>query len=699
MSSNFFALLIGVGGYAPSRMWPNLRGTVRDIDLVEDYLKQALQLESHQIVKLLSPNPEVTDLQVPPEQLPTYANIVKQFQNLTQLSESGDQIYIHYSGHGAQIATGYPELPNRRYDEGLVPCDIGTNGQYLRDVEMAFLLKQMTDKGLDVTIVLDSCNSGGATRGDYAIRGGTDPNPNAISTIVEREKLVANWQSLMGVRRDAFWVPPSNEYILLAACRSMESAFEYKVDASEFHGALTYWMIDTLKTYKTNLSFQALYDRVLAKIQSRFAGQVPLLIGNGKRPVFGGDLQVTPYTAKVLNINASKGTVTLDVGMAQGLLRGSSFSLYPFNTQDFTDLTKQIAVVEVTDVKAVSSTARVLSPEEGGIRLSGALDSLLEQGSPALPLSAPVELARTVRLFTGKSVGEGEGDLPADLASKQAEALEPIRQALKTYGKGWVVELPEDAKEEGYFQVAVARDGTYEICLGQPLKLRTELSISDSQSPKDIVERLIHVAKYKSIEALDNPANYQMTKALDFVLLDENLQPFENPEHPVVKAGDIVNLRIKNNFPFSLNIAVLDLEATWEISQFSLMGFEYEPFHPLQKDETIDLKLELSIPEDENCHEVDESCHEVKEIYKLFATKGPVDYRWLTLPPLDQRRRGPEDAEAEGLTRSSPNNPLGQLLEAIGDESDNQGTRASKKIPDPQVEWTTKQIQFTIKAE
>jgi Caspase domain len=690
MSSNFFALLIGVGGYAPSRMWPNLRGTVRDIDLVEDYLKQALRLGSHQIVKLLSPNPEVTDLQVPPEQLPTYANIVKQFQNLTQLAKSGDQIYIHYSGHGAQIATGYPGLTNKsKYDEGLVPCDIGTNGQYLRDVEMAYLLKQMTDNGLNVTIVLDSCNSGGATRGDYAIRGGTDDNPSAINTLIEREKLVANWQSLMEVSRDAlFGVPPSKEYVLLAACRSMESAFEYKVDASEFHGALTYWMIDTLKTYKTNLSFQALYDRVLAKIQSRFAGQVPLLIGNGKRPVFGGDLQVTPYTAKVLNIEASKGTVTLNVGMAQGLLRGSSFSLYPFNTQDFTDLTKQIAVVEVTDVKAVSSTARVLSPEEGGIPLSGALDSLLEQGSPALPLSAPVELARTVRLFAGKSIGDGEGDLPADLASKQAEVLEPIRQALKTYGKGWVVELPEDANAEGYFQVAVAHDGTYEICMGQPLKLRPELSINDSNSPKSVVERLIHLAKYKSIEALDNPANYQMNKALEFVLLDENLQPFENPEHPVVKVGDIVNLRIKNNFPYPLNIAVLDLEPTWEISQLPLMGFEDVPYHTLLSNDTIDLELELSLPDDENYREV-----EVKEIHKLFATKGVADYRWLILPPLD-KPIFPRGGGLKGL------NPLDQLFEELGDnESKDMGTRSTRARQNPQIDWTTMQIQFTFKSE
>ena len=113
MSSNFHALLIGIDGYAPNPLWRSLRGAVRDINLVADYLERSLSLKSCQIVTLLSPNPEVSNLQVLPDQLPTYANIVKQFQTLTNQAEAGDQIYIHYSGHGAQVATGYPELMNK----------------------------------------------------------------------------------------------------------------------------------------------------------------------------------------------------------------------------------------------------------------------------------------------------------------------------------------------------------------------------------------------------------------------------------------------------------------------------------------------------------------------------------------------------------------------------------------------------------
>jgi hypothetical protein len=88
----------------------------------------------------------------------------------------------------------------------------------------------------------------------------------------------------------------------------------------------------------------------------------------------------------------------------------------------------------------------------------------------------------------------------------------------------------------------------------------------------------------------------------------------------------------------------------------------------------------------------DEKYLEAKEILKLFATKGIADYRWLTLPSLDQpiSTRG-------NVMRSS--NPFSQLLEAIGDDGANNRhtrTRAARIPPSPEAEWTTKQIHLTI---
>jgi len=51
-------------------------------------------------------------------------------------------------------------------DEVLVPTNFACeNGRCLRDVELAYLIQEMNEKGLATAVVLDCCHSGGATRG------------------------------------------------------------------------------------------------------------------------------------------------------------------------------------------------------------------------------------------------------------------------------------------------------------------------------------------------------------------------------------------------------------------------------------------------------------------------------------------------------------------------------------------------------
>jgi hypothetical protein len=277
---NIHALLIGIDYYKPNSFYKSLQGCVRDINLVDDYLRRTLQIPAERIRKLTSPNQEDSTLSEvragnEPDVLSTYENIVKAFNEITEKAQPQELVYIHYSGHGGRATTIYSELKgDGQNDEGIVPMDIGEqDGRYLRDIELATLLKRMTDKGLGVTVVLDSCHSGGATRGDCDIRGSheedTTPRPQD-SLVASRQELFDNWRSLVEGSNCPTLVPESEKYVVLAACRPTEYAFEYAVNGKERHGALTYWMIDTLRTIPGTLTYKPCTIALVPKFRASF---------------------------------------------------------------------------------------------------------------------------------------------------------------------------------------------------------------------------------------------------------------------------------------------------------------------------------------------------------------------------------------------------------------------------------------------
>ena len=260
---NFYALLIGINCYKPNRLsdgasYKNLSGCVRDIEHVEVHLKEVLKVPQSQILKLTSSSdPESREPQEPSDQLATYANIVAKFKQLTEMAPAGAQVYIHYSGHGGRAKTEYPKIKGgeNAIDEGLVPADIGES-QYFRDIELGKLLKEMVKKGLTTTVILDCCHSGGATRGDADVRGieGVDKTPRPMKSLVaSEEELAETWEELTagGTRglEPGRLLPDSKDYVLLAACRPNELAYEYAFDrtSGERNGALTYWLLDILR--------------------------------------------------------------------------------------------------------------------------------------------------------------------------------------------------------------------------------------------------------------------------------------------------------------------------------------------------------------------------------------------------------------------------------------------------------------------
>ncbi|MEZ2279286.1 MAG: caspase family protein [Microcoleus sp.] len=697
---NIYALLIGIDGYQPNRLYKNLKGCFRDINLVADYLLKTLKIPSEKIFKLTSPNPEVAETIETKDPEPTYENIVANFKAITEIAQPGEQVYIHYSGHGGRATTIYPELKGAdQPDEGIVPIDVGDEGgRYLRDVELATLLKRMTEKGLIVTVVLDSCHSGGATRGDdVAIRGTGETDTasrNLESLVAPRQELVKNWQALtdgtVASITPGRWLPQPRDYVLLAACRPSEYAYEYAVSGKQRHGALTYWMIDTLTSSPSGLTYKTLHDRIGAKIQSKFPQQMPMLLGESDRFVFGVERGSLQYAVNVLEVIEEEVTETdsetkrvakqvrLDAGMANGLSSGARFAIYAFGTTDFTQKNKQLVIVEIAGVGASDAWADVVEVLR---------QDKIEQGSQAVMLSAPVDLVRGVRVFK-KEVGEKENELPQDIADKQDDPLKAVEKALAE--NGWL--KLADAQQKEDYQVAVNQHGEYEICVGTPIEnLLPALKIEDSDAPKKVVQRLVHLAKYQAIQELSNQFS-DLTNQLEVELLTQpnwrpgmtkKPQPFADTSYLVVKSGENAFLRIKNTSSQVLNVAVLDLEPNWAVSRIQLESQE-RIFYPFNPNQEILLPLNFKLPDTARYSKGGETL-------KIFATIRQNDFRWLELPSLDQ------EIAKKAATFTRADNPLGKLLAAVGADVDElpEGFRASA-IFDPSQEWTTKEIQLKV---
>ncbi len=424
---DLWALLIGIDCYMPNLLrdgtyYRSLAGCVRDILRIEQFLRGELGLTDKRLIRLTASRggrdnpssrgagekPSLMDDEKPsepPEQWPTYANILQAFHNLKESAQPGELIYIHYSGHGGRVKT-LPKhralIPYKHIDEALVPTDLGDDeGRYLRDIELAFLLQKLVDKGLFVTLVLDSCHSGSATRAGAAsseavVAGATVRGSGSIDTrskpslVASDEELVSNWLRLSPpVKRDFYvgsgWLPDPQGYVLLAACRAHEGAHEYPFDGVNKQGALTYWLLDSFGKFGDGATYRRLHQYIQAKISEQFEQQNPQVEGEGDRVVFGRESIEVAYAFVVRNVDEATGQVTLNAGRVHGLDAGTRFALYSAEQLDIKRSDTPLAIAEIVETGITSSRARLVSGDSRGH---------VEQGDRAVLLEPPTDTPR-----------------------------------------------------------------------------------------------------------------------------------------------------------------------------------------------------------------------------------------------------------------------------------------------------------------
>ena len=165
------ALLVGINQYPTnSDRFTSLSGCVNDVRLQEQLLINRFGFQPEDIKA-------VTDTEA------TRDGILTAFEtHLIQQAKPGDVVVFHFSGHGSQVIDPNPIDPTYPLNSSFVPADEHWQADkgIVNEITghtlflLMFALKQKTD---NVTVVLDSCHSGGGTRGNVKIRaipGGMD---------------------------------------------------------------------------------------------------------------------------------------------------------------------------------------------------------------------------------------------------------------------------------------------------------------------------------------------------------------------------------------------------------------------------------------------------------------------------------------------------------------------------------------------
>lgn len=158
------ALVIGISEYRDVQWMKPRISAERDIVYVREILQKTGFGDS--------------DIIVLKNRQATKSAIVKAMKDLAANSNSGDIIYIHFSGHGQLMSdVDGDEDPNvfgEKWDESWVPYDASFRSDtydcgelHLCDDEVGLLLssirKKIGEKG-ELLVVIDACHSGDATR-------------------------------------------------------------------------------------------------------------------------------------------------------------------------------------------------------------------------------------------------------------------------------------------------------------------------------------------------------------------------------------------------------------------------------------------------------------------------------------------------------------------------------------------------------
>ena len=256
-----YALLIGVADYKylPSNSndgKSDLKGPLNDVQLMFEALTDRYGF----------PVPNITILT---DKNATRQNIINAFnRQFIYGSQPGDLLVFYFAGHGSQVPDLNDDGEIDGLDEVLCPYDLVPKGgqNMILDDELGELLKLLSNR--TVVVIIDSCYSGGALRGE------TD--------IIERYIPIIDYQPTPSAIKKTRGMDVPSDVIYMAASKEHKRSFEMRFD-NEYYGVFTYELSSAmqrnyLKTYES--LFQEAQKNVYEVLIKKDLSQEPQLLAD-----------------------------------------------------------------------------------------------------------------------------------------------------------------------------------------------------------------------------------------------------------------------------------------------------------------------------------------------------------------------------------------------------------------------------------
>ena len=174
---------------------------------------------------------------------PTSSNILTQLNAWLKASTKGDRLILTFSGHGGSLPDWSRDERDGK-DEFLFGCDLSP----IVDDTLNLVVRGLPE-GVSLRVVLDCCHSG----------SGLD--------------LPFRYSSILSITENS--QPLSRDILCISGCKDEQTSADAYI-RYRFQGALTYTLLETLKTTR-NSTWKALIQLVDDRVKSSGYAQIPQL--------------------------------------------------------------------------------------------------------------------------------------------------------------------------------------------------------------------------------------------------------------------------------------------------------------------------------------------------------------------------------------------------------------------------------------